>query len=316
MYLDHFRLTQAPFDNNLDPKWFYLSEPHREVLAALLYFIRSRKSFALLTGDVGTGKSTLISCLLNMLPINVRPVLINHPDVSHLEIIYFLCRRLGVRQERATVLQLLTEARAILGQEAAAGRRTVLIVDEAQLLSDRVLENIRLLSNIETRSEKLLQILLVGQNELSVRLGGQGLRQLRQRIQISRRLTALDPDQTIAYVDHRLRLAGSSFPSCFQPSCGSLLVRLSRGVPRRINHLCDTALLICSLEKAPRVTRRMLRQADRALTTGQAHRERSHSAVSAWWPRPWTRRLLRAGAVLALAAGLLMLGLNRAAGGF
>lgn len=314
MYIEHFGLSGPPFENNLEPRFFYLSEAHREVLAALLYFVRERKSFALVSGDVGTGKTMLLSCLLTMLPVNVRPVLINHPDVGHLEIIYFLCAELGIRKENRTTLGLLGEMKRVLTEELAAERRTVLIIDEAHLLSDRSLEHIRLLSNIETRSHKLLQVLLVGQNELSQRLRSENLRQLRQRINVNRILPALDPDDTIAYIDHRLRLVGSSFVDCFEASCRPVLAQLTRGVPRLINQLCDNALLIAGVDQKSKVDPRILYQANAALRTDVVCLAQGAGERGPWWSRRWGRLLLRATAVLALAAGLLLLGWQRAAG--
>lgn len=267
MYSDHFGFSQLPFENSLDAKFLYLGESHEEVLAALLYFVRERKSFAMVTGDVGTGKTMLLSSFISMLPGNVRAVTITHPDVGYLEILYYLCAQLGISKKNKTVLQLLDEIKTVLVRELAEGQRTVLIIDEAHLLSNRGLEHIRLLSNIETRTDKLLQILLAGQHELSHRLKREDMRQLRQRININRYLAPLAPEETIRYIDHRLEQVGSSYEACFDARCSKLLVQLSGGVPRLINQLCDNALLICRTEESQRVTPDILRKASEVLQT-------------------------------------------------
>ena len=314
MYAGHFGFSQGPFESSLDPQFLYPSEAHEEVLAALLYFARERKSFALVVGDVGTGKTLLINCLLTMLPANARPVVINHPDLGYLEIIYYLCARLGIDRKNMTTSELLGAIKTVLTRELAAGQHTLLIIDEAHLLSDRGLEHIRLLSNIETRSDKLLQILLVGQHELTRRLSREQLRQLRQRININRFLSPLGAEETIHYIDHRLGVAGSSFPACFEESCRQPLVELTGGVPRLINHLCDNALLICSLEKAARVSPEHLRKASNALRTDLLCLPDTDGPGRAWWSAERKRWLLRLGPTLLLAVILLLLALKRGAG--
>lgn len=313
MYGDYFGFTQLPFENSLDPKFFYLSEAHEEVLAALLYFVRERKSFAMVSGDVGTGKTMLISCFVSMLPENVRPVLITHPDVGYLEILYYLCSKLGISKENKTVLQLLDQIKTVLMEELVAGRRTVLIIDEAHLLSNRSLEHIRLLSNIETQTDKLLQILLAGQHELSHRLSRQGMRQLRQRININRFLSPLGPEETMRYIDHRLQQVGSSFAVCFDAACSKPLVRLTGGVPRLINQLCDNALLICRSEEGRLVMPAILEKASEVLQTDLLCMPEGGRPNWSDRQQKLLRLALRFGPALVLVAILLAWGMNRLA---
>ena len=265
MVNSHFGLSCSPFDNTLDQRFLFMSKGHEEVIAALLYSIREKKSFAVVYGDVGTGKTMIVHHLLGKLPRSVLPILVPYPDVEFMEILRYIARVLGFKPEGRGVLELADEVKAALSKAVLDSRRVVLIVDEAHLLSTRSLENIRLLSNLELAEDKLLQILLIGQNELGVKLRKTGMRQLLQRININRVLSPMAPSETIQYIDHRMKIAGSSFDRCFDPSCRKLLYEMTGGVPRNINRLCDTALLICSTEKGEKVTGRVLKKAHDAI---------------------------------------------------
>ena len=266
MYNPYFGFSGSPFENTLDQRFLFLGEEHQEVLAALLYFIETKKGFALVCGDVGTGKTMLINSLLEQLPETVSPVLIANPYVSSQELLLYLAYALGIKATGAEkVLELTDAVKNALLEAKSRDRHLVLIVDEAHLLSDQALEEIRLLSNIETPTQKLLQILLVGQYELSHNLDRPEMRHLRQRLNVNRFLSHLDPAETIAYIDHRLHQVGSSFASVFEGNCRRLIFRLTRGVPRSLNRLCDNALLICMAEGRRQVNRRTLKQAHEAL---------------------------------------------------
>ena len=267
MYNSFFGFLESPFENTLDQKFLFLSDDHREVLAALLYFIKEEKGFAIVCGDVGTGKTMLINAFLAKLPPAVQPIIISNPKVMYAELLKYLAKTLEVKVINKTMLELADEVKEALIAARQRGIVYLLIVDEAHLLSGASLEDIRLLSNIETQEQKLLQILLVGQYELSYKLDRQEMRQLRQRINISRFLSPLHPAETIQYLDHRLTKVGADFDSCFEPHCRSLIFKMTDGVPRRINQLCDSALLICLNEGLKKVNRRTLKKAEEALLT-------------------------------------------------
>ncbi|MEJ5363467.1 MAG: AAA family ATPase [Desulfosoma sp.] len=265
MYTTYFGFSDPPFENNLDQRFFYLSEGHREVLAALLYFVREGKGFALVCGDVGTGKTMLINCLLDRLPPAVNAIIVADADVSYGHLLRYIAGKLDIPAGHKTSLELFDEVKKSLIEARQQGGRLLLIIDEAHLLSHEALEGVRLLSNLETRREKLLQILLVGQNELSQKLDQPNMRQLRQRININRFLFPMDPEESVEYIDHRLKCVGGSFEACFEPGCRRLIHKMTEGVPRRINLLCDHALLICQAENAPKVTPKILKLAHEAL---------------------------------------------------
>ena len=265
MLNSYFGFSCSPFENTLDQQFLFLSECHEEVIAALLYFIREKKSFALVCGDVGTGKTMIVHYVLANLPPSVLPILIPYPDVEYIEILRYIARVLNVNPEGKGILELTDELKAALTRTRLDGKQVVLIIDEAHLLSKSSLEYIRLASNIETTENKLLQTLLIGQNELSHKLRGRDMRQFRQRISINRVLCPMSPSETIAYTDHRLKIAGSSFDRCFDAGCRKPLYEMTGGVPRSINRLCDTALLICMTERRDKVTRRILNKARDAI---------------------------------------------------
>jgi type II secretory pathway predicted ATPase ExeA len=265
MYAEFFHLTDLPFENALDPRFLFLSEIHKEVLAALLYFVRERKEFALVCGDVGTGKTMLINTFLAKLPESVRAVIISNPKVDYQEMLLYLAGCLGIAEPSDRVLKLMDQVKKALEEHNRQGIRYLLVIDEAHLLSDQDLEHIRLLSNMETPQDKLLPILLSGQNDLIAKLNQPEMHQLRQRININRFLAPLDSRETWRYVDHHLRVVGGTYESCFTSSCLRSIYKLTGGVPRCINHLCDNALLICKASEQPKVDRRILRKAQDSL---------------------------------------------------
>jgi len=262
MYNSYFGFSQSPFENNLDQRFLFLGEDHREVLAALLYFAETKKGFAIVCGDVGTGKSMLINSFLDRLPDLVQPIMMLTPNASSLDILIHIAKALKVRiTGNESVLELTDEVKKALTSAKLQKKSFVLIIDEAHLLSDQALEEIRLLSNIETPDQKLLQILLVGQYELSHKLDRPEMRHLRQRINVNRFLSPLNPEETFQYIDHRLKQVGSSFAAVFEDQCRSLIFKLTAGCPRLINQLCDNALLIGMTEGRRKVNRKVLQKA-------------------------------------------------------
>jgi len=244
MYEKHFGLTERPFSIAPDPRFLYMSQQHREALAHLLYGVGEGGGFVQLTGEVGTGKTTVCRCLLEQLPDHIDIALILNPRVTALELLGSLCDELQIQYARDTTsIKLLIDVlNAYLLDSHARGRRTVLMIDEAQNLSAEALEQVRLLTNLETTREKLLQIILVGQPELRELLAREDLRQLSQRITARYHLEPISRTETSAYIRHRLQVCGAS-AALFTDTAIELIHKLSGGVPRLINVLSDRALL-------------------------------------------------------------------------
>ena len=263
MYLTFFGLNEKPFAITPDPRYLYLSERHAEALAHLLYGINEAGGFVQLTGEVGTGKTTIVRSLLAQTPKNAEIALILNPKMTPTEFILTICEELGIGVPDSA-LGSLKDLVDILSQYLlrahAAGRRVVLVVDEAQNLAPEVLEQVRLLTNLETNTQKLLQIILIGQPELRELLARNELRQLAQRITGRYHLNPLSREETAAYVLHRLRVAGAT-TDIFAPGALNEVFRLSQGVPRVINVICDRALLGAYSLDRHRVTSKLVRSA-------------------------------------------------------
>ncbi len=296
MYLTFFGLNEKPFAITPDPRYLYLSERHAEALAHLLYGINEAGGFVQLTGEVGTGKTTIVRSLLAQTPKNAEIALILNPKMTPAEFLLTICEELGIGVPDAS-LESLKDLVDILShyllRAHAAGRRVVLVVDEAQNLSPEVLEQVRLLTNLETNTQKLLQIILIGQPELRELLGRNELRQLAQRVTGRYHLNPLSRDETTAYVRHRLRVAGAT-NDIFSPQALSEVFRLSQGVPRVINVICDRALLGAYSLDRHRVTTPLVRNAAAEVFGRQ---------FTPHW-LPWA---LTAGLAAALLAGLMAL---------
>jgi general secretion pathway protein A len=264
MYTAHFGLSEPPFSLTPDPRFLYMSERHREGLAHLLYGIQQPGGFVQLTGEVGTGKTTLCRCLLEQLPPGVDVALVLNPRLTVVEFLATLCDELHVAHpaECTSVKVLVDALHDYLLDAHARSRRTVLIVDEAQKLSANVLEQIRLLTNLETAAEKLLQIILIGQPELSRLLEGRHLRQLAQRITARYHLLPFSTKDTQAYIRHRLKVAGGEH-ELFTGEAMRCVRRLSGGVPRLINVICDRALLGAYAHDRRRIDAATVRRAGR-----------------------------------------------------
>jgi general secretion pathway protein A len=244
MYTTYFGLTEAPFSMTPDPRYLYMSERHREALAHLLYGIGEGGGFVQLTGEVGTGKTTLCRCLLEQLPPRVDVALILNPRLTDIELLAAVCDELRIPYPAGTTSRkLLVDAlyRYLLDAHEQ-GRRTVLIVDEGQDLATDVLEQIRLLTNLETPTQKLLQIILIGQPELIRLLDKEELRQLAQRVTARYHLLPFSEDDTRAYIVHRIQIAGQK-KKIFTDAAMRAVHEAARGIPRLINAICDRALL-------------------------------------------------------------------------
>jgi general secretion pathway protein A len=244
MYLEHYGLLRSPFEMTPDPAFLYLGDAHREGLATLLYGVQARKGFVLLTGEVGTGKTTLLHSLLAQLDRDTLAAFIFNPRLEVLDFFRMLFDELGLEAERATKAEYLLVLNRFLIERLEKNQTTLLIVDEAQNLAPELLEEIRLLSNLETPRSKLLQIMLVGQPELWEMLERPELRQLRQRIVLRHHLRPFAPEETEQYVEERLRLAGYTGKPLFQRGALRALHDVSGGVPRLINVVSDGVLLL------------------------------------------------------------------------
>jgi general secretion pathway protein A len=263
MYLSFFGLSEKPFAITPDPRYLYLSERHAEALAHLLYGINESGGFIQLTGEVGTGKTTVVRTLLSRVPHHADVAVILNPRVTPVEFLLTICEELGLPIEAAdrdSVKQMVDALNRRLLSAHAEGRRIIVIVDEAQNLSAETLEQVRLLTNLETPTQKLLQIILIGQPELRDLLDRNDLRQLAQRITGRYHLKPLSREETQGYVRHRLRIAGAT-GEIFTPSALRELHRLSSGIPRVINVSCDRALLGAYTRESRKVSAALVRQA-------------------------------------------------------
>ncbi|MGA0612719.1 AAA family ATPase [Caldimonas sp. KR1-144] len=297
MYAPFFGLKHEPFSIAPDPRYLYMSERHREALAHLLYGLGSGGGFVLLTGEIGAGKTTVCRCFLEQIPKRCNVAYIFNPKLTVEELLRTICDEFHVPYRHIgegapTVKDYVDPLNEYLLKTHAVGQNNILIVDEAQNLSIDVLEQLRLLTNLETNERKLLQIVLIGQPELRGLLASPKLEQLAQRVVARYHLGALSPEETVHYVRHRLGVAGLTAALPFEPAALDRIHRLSRGVPRRINLLCDRAMLGAYASGVARVDRKTVDKAA-AEVFGDAE------------PAPRRRVALAAGtaAVLMLAAG-------------
>jgi general secretion pathway protein A len=294
MYTSFFGLHEKPFSITPDPRYLFMSARHAEALAHLLYGVREAGGFIQLTGEVGTGKTTLVRSLLQQLPETADVALVLNPQLSRIEFLQAICEELGVPlpEPRGSVKALTDALNAFLLDNHGRGRRTIVIVDEAQNLRPDVLEQVRLLTNLETPKQKLLQIILIGQPELRALLERNDMRQLAQRITGRYHLEPLSRDEAEAYIDHRVRVAGG-VGRIFADGSRREIYRLARGIPRMINVIADRALLGAYTAESGQVTPEIVRRA--------AAEVYDQPALAA---PPWARAL-RIGAGTLIVAGIL-----------
>ncbi|HSM69496.1 MAG TPA: AAA family ATPase, partial [Xanthomonadales bacterium] len=308
MYLEYFNLSEAPFSITPDPAFVYLSQRHRDALAHLLYGVGQGGSggFVQLTGEVGTGKTTLCRCLLEQVPERTRIALVLNPLMSPRELLVAICEELGIETQgmEDSSKALVDRLNETLLRAHAAGERVVVVIDEAQNLSPESLEQVRLLTNLETNKQKLLQIVLLGQPELRALLQRQSLRQLAQRITARYHLTPLGQADTTQYVRHRMQVAGARH-NPFRKSALRALFQRSNGVPRLINIIADRALVAAYAQERRDIDGRLVHAAADEVQLGEPGARRSRwpwvaaavagllLAVLAWtWIRPWTKPAL------------------------
>ncbi|HEX8605554.1 MAG TPA: AAA family ATPase, partial [Pseudoduganella sp.] len=265
MYTRFFNLTRSPFSIAPDPRYLFMSERHREALAHLLYGVGSGGGFVLLTGEIGAGKTTVCRCFIEQVPAGCRLAYIFNPKLSVEELLQSVCEEFRIALPdgggTATVKHYVDAINRHLLESHARGENNVLVIDEAQNLSAAVLEQLRLLTNLETSERKLLQVILIGQPELRTMLARPELEQLAQRVIARYHLGSLTAAETGQYIAHRLAVAGLAGPSPFPADAAAQVHGLTHGVPRRINLLCDRALLGAYVENKAQVTRRIVRRA-------------------------------------------------------
>ena len=265
MYTSFWGLKKKPFELTVDPFYLYSSPSHREVLANLVYGIQEKKGIIVVTGEVGTGKSTLLHTLLENLDTQVKAAFVSYPKVSFQDILHYVLEDFGIQATHATTAQGLMRLKQFLIDQHHKGETTVLIIDEAQNLSFTLLEDIRMLSNLEMAGEKLLQIVLVGQPELQRKLHEPRLRQLRQRIGTSCETHLLSDAETRDYVWHRFTVAGGDAQAVFPQRTLKAIHAYTRGLPRLINAVCDKALLVGYVEEQRQISPKIVRQVVRDL---------------------------------------------------
>ena len=265
MYLEFYGLKQVPFDLTPNPRFLFHSGKHREALNNLLYGIRERKGFVQLTGEVGSGKTTLCRAMLEQLDGRFSTAVILNPVLNAEELMKAIATEFVLEARDLDRLDAVSAISGFLLKQVEQGRESVLIIDEAQNLTEELLEQVRLLSNIETDDRKLLQIVLLGQPELRDRLNSHRLRQLRQRITVRYHLKPLTRFEMTQYVQHRLELAGAKGVPYFTRPALWRVYFYSRGIPRLVNAVCDKALLAGYVEHSDRITHRMVGRAIREL---------------------------------------------------
>jgi general secretion pathway protein A len=298
MYLSFYGLREAPFAPTPDPKFLFQSARHREALAQLIYGVRERKGFIVLTGEIGTGKTTLLRTLLERLNADT-PVAYVHNSALNIEgLLEYVLQDWGVKSTAATHAQRLFELNEFLIDQHQKGASPVLVIDEAQNLTVETLEAVRMLSNFETTNQKLMQILLVGQPELRDKLDLPELRQLKQRVGLRCHIAPLSPEETRLYIRHRLRIAGATDAGIFTDAAIQKIADYSRGTPRVINIVCDHCLLSGFADSKKRIDAATVQEAVEYLEEGER---------SEWKRRRHMSLVPNRGAVWAARSGVAVL---------
>jgi type II secretory pathway predicted ATPase ExeA/pSer/pThr/pTyr-binding forkhead associated (FHA) protein len=254
VYLEHFNLERNPFDQLPDPEFLYLTPQHSEALTRMQFALAINDSFTIVTGEVGSGKTTLVRKLLSDMEEKCLPAFVTHTKVSALELMQMILVELGVRPFDMGKTELLAELQRIVDEERQRGRRIVVVVDEAQNFSVGVLEELRLLTCMDTADSKAINIVLIGQPQLNDTIASPDLDQLRQRCRLRYHLNALSEEETMEYVRHRLTVAGGDPNEIFDALALASIYDHTRGIPRLVNTLCDTAMIMAYVAKRDKVT--------------------------------------------------------------
>ena len=260
MYEKFFEFTEKPFNTTPDSKFFFPSSKHAEALNSLIYAINERRGFVIITGEIGAGKTTVCRTLLNKLEINTRVATITNSHLTCKELIAQILEEFEVEYKPGSKQKLLAQLNSHLIKQLASDINVVLIIDEAQNLSSKVLEEVRMLSNLETEKEKLIQIILLGQPQLKAKLQNIRLEQFKQRIAVYYHLYALNRNETEQYIFHRLKLVSSNSANIFTPRALDLVFKYSGGIPRIINLICDSALLSSYVYDTKKITEKIIEE--------------------------------------------------------
>ncbi|MBW2123983.1 MAG: AAA family ATPase, partial [Deltaproteobacteria bacterium] len=260
MYEMFFGFREKPFRMTPDPRFLYLSATHKEALAQLIYGVKERKGFVVLSGEVGTGKTTVVRAMLEGLDDNCQFAYVFNTKLSVVDFLRLVCHDFGLQVKGEAKTDYLVSLHDFLIESDNDGKTTTLIVDEAQNLDVAVFEEIRMLTNLETPSHKLLQIFLVGQPELNTLLDQADLQQLKQRVSTRYHLVPLDQKETREYIHFRMRIAGARFMNCFTEGAIQKIYQYSHGIPRLINNICDNALLLGYAKDNPIVSEKTIRE--------------------------------------------------------
>ncbi len=301
MYESFYGLKEKPFSLTPDPKYLFLSEKHKEAFAHLLFGIKNRMGFIMVTGEIGTGKTTICRALLSQLDPDTELAFIFNPCLNPVELLKRILTEFGVQTNAETLLDLTDQLNEFLLNKSRQQKNCVLVIDEAQNLTPPVLEQIRLLSNLETEKEKLLQIVLIGQPELLERLKLHELRQLNQRITARYHLNPLDEQETRQYIAYRIHIAGGKKRIQFTPKAYKLIYKYGKGIPRLINSICDRALLVGYTREKKIIDHHIVKQALKELQ-GQLQHPQSVSAKTKDWKRFLPNPSLIVGIALILIA--------------
>ncbi len=303
MYAHFYQLSENPFNLTPDPKFHYVNTSTREAMASILHGIKSRKGFITRIAEAGTGKTTLLKRIVDEIEGETQVVFVFNPGVSFDELLEFICSELGIETHGCKRLHLLDRLNTHLLEQLTRGRNVVVMIDEAQTLEDSVLEELRLLSNLETAKEKILQILLSGQPELEEKLRKPSLRQLRQRIGVRATLKPVRLEEMPAYVETRLRSAGAERNELFTSAALKKIWQASQGIPRVINVICDNAMMLAFADGKKRITPKLLREAVRDLE-GEVSADALRGGAPEWLSSRGTGYALAAAAMVAAAIPL------------
>lgn len=285
MYAAYFGLKENPFNLSPEPRYLFLSEQHRDALNCLIYGIKEKKGFVLISGGIGLGKTTICRSLLGSLDDSVETALIFNTAFSDIELLETVVKEYGItiKNKLKTKKIYIDALNNFLLGNFAAGKTAVLLIDEAQNLSHGVLEQIRMLSNLETETEKLIQIILIGQPELANTLMLPALRQLNERITVRYDLKPLSLSEVRNYIEHRLKIADGPGSLKFTKGAFNLIYKFSEGIPRRINALCDRALLIAYTKNVSKIDRRIVTLAIKDIGTNYFQKTMNG------WRKMWLR---------------------------
>ena len=282
MYTQFYGFKERPFEITPDPDFLFLSESHREALAHMIYAARDRKGFTVITGEVGTGKTTLVQAFLSQLNGKVKTAYIFNPKLTSLDFLRYICEDFGLKEEKHSKGQYIAQLHNFLLEHYSRGEQAILIVDEAQTLPPALLEEVRLLTNLETPKSKLLQVILVGQPELNAVLNSHPFRQLKQRVSLRYHLQPLDEEDTKKYIENRLISAGATDPHIFTAKAMEKIYTYSQGIPRLINTISDNALLAGYSENKKIIGPKMIKEANQKLEGLPGPRKKKKNRVLIW----------------------------------